>query len=35
MIALGDARDAGADIDHHARAFMAENCREETLGIGA
>jgi hypothetical protein len=35
MVALLQRRDAGADIDDHARALMAEDGRENALGIGA
>ncbi len=35
MVALLDAGDALADIDDDAGAFMAEDRREEALGIGA
>ena len=35
MIALGDARHAGARIDDDARPLVAEDGREQALGIGA
>jgi hypothetical protein len=35
VIALFHAGDAAADIDHDAGAFMAEDRREQSLGIGA
>ena len=35
MIAFLHAGDAAADIDHHAGAFMAEDRREQSFGIGA
>ena len=35
MIALLHAGDAAADIDHDARAFMAEDRRKQSFGIGA
>ena len=35
VIALLQAGDALAHLHHHAGAFVAENRREQTLGIGA
>jgi hypothetical protein len=35
MVALLDAGHAGADIDHDARALMAEDCREDAFRVGA
>jgi hypothetical protein len=35
VIALAHAGHAAADIDHDARAFMAENRRKQSFGIGA
>ncbi len=35
MVAGLDAGDAGADLEHHAGAFMAEDRREQPLGVGA
>ena len=35
MIALAHAGHAGADVDHHARALVAENGGKEPLRIGA
>ena len=35
VIALLDAGDALADVDHDARAFMAEDRRKQSFGIGA
>ncbi|MNE81220.1 hypothetical protein D3C80_1778530 [compost metagenome] len=33
MVADGQARHARPDLDHHARAFVAENAREYALGV--
>jgi len=35
VIALLHAGDAAADIDHDARALMAEDCRKQPFGVGA
>jgi len=35
VIALLQRRNAGADVDHDACAFMPENRRENTLRVGA
>jgi hypothetical protein len=35
VIAHLDRGHAGADLDHHARAFMAQNGGEQPLGVGA
>ena len=35
VIALFDARHFASDIDDDAGTLMAENCREQTLGVGA
>ena len=35
VVALFHARHALADIDHHARAFMAEDRRKQSFRIGA